>query len=70
MVNPVNDRCIEIRPRGKISTEGLDTHHLHDVGGAIAMKSAMRTSSLEAYKAVFEALRADLERVLDARSET
>lgn len=39
------------------------------VGGAFAMKSAMRTSSLEAYKAVFEALRADLEQVLDARSE-
>lgn len=39
------------------------------VGGAFAMKSAMRTSSLEAYKKVFEALRIDLEQLLDARLE-
>ncbi len=34
-------------------------------GGAFGMKSAMRNSSLEAYQANFEQLRADLEEALD-----
>ncbi|AKS43232.1 hypothetical protein [Wenzhouxiangella marina] len=38
-------------------------------GGAFAMKSAMRTSSLEAFKIAFESLRADLGEALDARDE-
>jgi len=34
-------------------------------GGAFAMKSAMRTSSLEAFKEIFSRLRADLNQILD-----
>lgn len=35
-------------------------------GGAFGMKSAMRTSSIEAFKVVFASLRADLNRILDS----
>lgn len=35
-------------------------------GGAFAMKSAMRTSSLEAFKEVFSRLREDLNQILDS----
>lgn len=38
-------------------------------GGAFAMKSAMRTSSLEAFKEIFVALRNDLNTVLDDLNE-
>jgi hypothetical protein len=37
-------------------------------GGAFAMKSAMRTSSVEAFQEIFEAMRADLIGVLDGLS--
>jgi hypothetical protein len=39
-------------------------------GGAFAMKSAMRTSSIEAFQDAFAALRADLNRVLDAHGQS